>query len=105
MVDRSKTEFYVDFLQAFEINLQLIMSARGTVNAEMLEYLGLANKDKTVILNVIREDQVADALAALDEKFHTIRNGKGIAFTVPLSRVAIYQFMSNNRQSLREESR
>ena len=108
VVDRNKTEFYVDFLQSFEINLQFMMSARGTAKDDMLDYLGLANKDKAVIINVIREDQVADALSALEEKFHTIRNGKGIAFTVPLTStigVAIYQFLSNNKLSLREESR
>ena len=38
----------------------------------------------------------------LEEKFETIRNGKGVAFTVPLSSVigvSMYQFLSNNRQS------
>ena len=97
----------MDFLQSFEINLQFMMLARGTVKDDMLEYLGLASKDKAVIINVIREGQMADALSALDEKFHTIWNGKGIAFTVPLTStigIAIYQFLSNNRLSLQEES-
>ena len=64
--------------------------------------------DKAVIFNIIREDQVANTLAALDEKFHTIRNGKGIAFTVPLTGtigVAIYQFLSNNRMTTKEAGR
>ena len=37
----------------------------------------------------------------LEEKFETIRNGKGIAFAVPMSSVIgvnLYQFLSNNRQ-------
>lgn len=108
VVDRNKTEFYMDFLHSFEINLQFVMSARGTAKDDMLEYLGLASKDKAVIINVIREDQISEALSALEEKFHIIRNGKGIAFTVPLTStigVAIYQFLSNNRLSLREENR
>ena len=36
----------------------------------------------------------------LEEKFVTIKNGKGIAFAVPLSSVIgvnLYQFLSNNR--------
>ncbi len=105
VVNRNKTEFYIDFLHNFEINLHTIMPAHGTAKTEMLEYLGLMDDDKAAIFNIIREDQVANTLAALDEKFHTIRNGKGIAFTVPLTGtigVAIYQFLSNNRMTTKE---
>lgn len=108
VVNRNKTEFYIDFLHNFEINLHTIMPAHGTAKTEMLEYLGLMDDDKAVIFNIIREDQVANTLAALDEKFHTIRNGKGIAFTVPLTGtigVAIYQFLSNNRMTTKEAGR
>ena len=37
----------------------------------------------------------------LEEKFATIKNGKGISFAVPLSSVIgvnLFQFLSNNRQ-------
>ena len=108
VVNRSKAEFYIDFLHNFEINLHTVMPAHGTAKTEMLEYLGLVDDDKAVIFNIIREDQAPTALAALEEKFHTIRNGKGIAFTIPLTGtigVAIYQFLSNNRMTIREAGR
>ena len=108
VVNRSKAEFYLDFLNGFEINLHTIMPAHGTAKTEILEYLGLADDNKAVILNIIREDQIPAALAALEDKFHTIRNGKGIAFTVPLTGtigVAIYQFLSNNRMTTKEAVR
>lgn len=108
VVNRSKAEFYLDFLNGFEINLHLAMPAQGTAKTEMLNYLGLVDDQKAVILNVIREDQIAATLAALEEKFQTIRNGKGIAFTVPLTGtigVAIYQFLSNNRMTTKEVER
>ena len=38
------------------------------------------------------------ALSALEQKFKTIKNGKGIAYTIPLTGtigVAIYRFLSN----------
>ena len=47
-----------------------------------------------------------DAVAALDEKFKTIKGGKGVAFTIPLSSVIgtlIYRFLSNNRTPVKEE--
>lgn len=98
VVNKNKAEFYTDFLQSFEVNMQMVMRAHGTAGSEMLHYMGLEESEKTVIFSLIREDRAAAALAALDEKFHTIRGGKGIAYTVPISGVigaAIYQFLSN----------
>lgn len=98
VVNRSKAEFYLDFLQSFEVNFQTAMAASGTAGAETLRLLGLSDTDKVVIFSVIREDRATAALDALDEKFKTIKNGKGIAYTVPMTGtigVAIYQFLSN----------
>ncbi len=100
VVNRNKAEFYADFLQSFEVNMQLITNAEGTASKETLHYLGLVETDKAVIFSVIREDRVAEALAALGQKFKTIKNGKGIAFTTPMTGtigVAIYQFLSNTQ--------
>lgn len=98
VVNKNKAEFYTDLLESFEINMQMVMRAHGTAGSEMLHYMGLEESEKTVIFSLIREDRAPAALAALDEKFRTVRNGKGIAYTVPLSGVigaAIYQFLSN----------
>ena len=98
VVDRRKAEFYVDILQSFEVNMQITLSARGTAKTEMLELLGLAESDKSVIVSVIKEERAQEALATLEEKFKTIKNGKGIAYTVPMTEtvgLAIYQFLAN----------
>ena len=99
VVNRSKAEFYIDLLHSFEVNMQMTMAAWGTASTEMLTYLGLTDSEKALIVSVIREDMEKAALAKLEEKFNTIKNGKGIAYTVPLTStigVAIYQFLSNN---------
>lgn len=99
VVNRPKADFYIDLLSAFEINMQLILSAQGTANKEALNLLGLEDSDRTVILSVIRRDMAEKALDALETRFRTVKNGKGIAYTVPLSStvgVAIYRFLSNN---------
>ena len=52
------------------------------------------------ILDVAREDMVDTIMNCLEDKFHTIRNGKGISFAVPLSSVIgvnLYRFLSDNR--------
>jgi hypothetical protein len=99
VVNRSKAEFYLDLLQSFEVNMQMAMAAWGTASTEMLSYLGLTNNEKALIVSVIRDDMEKAALEALEEKFNTIKNGKGIAYTVPMTStigVAIYQFLCNN---------
>ncbi|MBE6586623.1 MAG: hypothetical protein E7645_08950 [Ruminococcaceae bacterium] len=100
VVNRNKAEFYADFLQSFEVNMQLITNAEGTASKETLHYLGLVETDKAVIFSVIREDRAGEILSALEHKFKTIKNGKGIAFTTPMTGtigVAIYQFLSNTQ--------
>ena len=98
IVMRDKAELYLALLMGFDVNLQLSMTAQGTAGVEMRRYLGLSDSDRAVIFSVIREDRADEALRYLEEKFRTVKNGKGIAFTVPMSGVigvAIYQFLSS----------
>lgn len=99
VVDRQKAEFYLDVISQFRVNCQLVTGGLGTAGSELAELLGL-NLHKAVILSVIREDETDAVMNCLEEKFETIRGGKGIAFAVPLSSVIgvnLYQFLSDNR--------
>ena len=105
VVGRNKAEYYLDLIQSFDVNLQMSVLSRGTANAKMMELLGLTDTEKTVIFSVIHENKVPNAMEMLDLKFRTIKNGKGIAFTIPLSSVIgtlIYGFLSNNRTTVKE---
>ena len=99
VVDRNKGEFYLDVLSQYEVNFQTLINGTGTARTEILDMLGL-NNNKAVIVSVIREDLTDTVMKVLEEKFRTIRNGKGIAFAVPMSSVIgvnIYRFLSNNQ--------
>lgn len=100
VVDRGKGEFYMDVLSQYEVNCQMMLPGMGTATSEVVNMLGL-NRHKAVILSAVREDRVEEIINALETKFETIKNGKGIAFAVPMSSivgVSVYQFLSNNRQ-------
>ena len=100
IVDRPKAEFYLDVLSQYEVNCQIVAPGLGTATSEMVDLLGL-NPHKAVLVSIIREDLVDTIMKVLEEKFHTIRNGKGVAFAVPMSSVIgvnMYRFLSNNRQ-------
>ena len=99
VVDRPKSEFYLDVLSQFEVNLQVVVGGVGTAQTEFVEMLGL-NTQKAVIFSIVREDMVPAIIECLENKFRTIKKGKGIAFAVPLSSVIgvnLYQFLSNNK--------
>ena len=99
VVDREKAEFYMDVLSQFDVNFQMVTPGMGTANSELVSLLGL-NMHKAVIMSVVREDQVDTVMNTLEDKFETIKNGKGISFAVPLSSIIgvnLYRFMSNNR--------
>ena len=99
VVDRPKGEFYLDVISQFDVNCQLVMGGLGTATSEVVELLGL-EPHKAVILSVGRENLVDTVMETLEDKVQTIRNGKGIAFAVPLSSVIgvnMYRFLSDNR--------
>ncbi|MBP5223885.1 MAG: hypothetical protein J6Z35_12110 [Lachnospiraceae bacterium] len=98
IVDKRKADFYEDLIQSFEINMQIIAAAKGTAEEKMLEYLGLFNNEKAVIFSIVREDRLDDIAAALEERFESVKGGKGIAVSIPLSSImgaSAYGFLSN----------
>ena len=101
IVERSKSTFYADVIEGFEVNLQTILYGHGTASSEQLSLLGNIDNDKAVILSVIRADKARAILSTLEEKFEKVKNGKGIAFTVPFNSVVgvwAYRFLSNAKE-------
>ena len=100
IVNRSKALFYTDLLEQYEINMQMTLYGNGTANSEMLGLLGLVETEKAVIMSIVREDKIKDIKMVLTEKFDKVKDGKGIAYTIPMQSiigVSIYQFLANNQ--------
>lgn len=100
VVDKKKADFYIDLLTGFRVNMQLCVAGTGTATSETLSMLGLDGDDKAVIFSVIRDNRVKEALSLLEEKFRTVKNGKGIAYAIPLSSVigvASFKFLADRR--------
>lgn len=106
VVDRSKSLYYLDLLEQFEINMQTVIYGKGTAGTEMMSLLGLQDNNKAIIISFVREDKIEEIKETLSEKFQKIKNGKGIAFVIPMKSiigVSIYQFLSNNKSFIKEE--
>lgn len=100
VVNRAKADFYMDLIQTYHVNMQMGLLAHGTASKQTLAFLGLANTEKTVILSVVREDMIPKIMDVLEDKFNTIKGGKGIAYTVPMTAligVAAFGFLSDLR--------
>ena len=100
IVNKGKGNFYYDQIESFGANMQLLVDGTGTGSAEINNMWADFNKDRDVILSFVPEDNANTILKMLDEKFETVRQGSGIAFSVPISSiigVKTYQFLVDNR--------
>ena len=95
IIDRKKVDFYVSNLEGFGANIQEIIYASGTTPRK--DILGIKVSEKAVILSVVREDRIKEILATYEDKYFQTKNGKGIAFTIPIKSmigVMLYQFLA-----------
>ena len=100
IVEQRRAIYYNTLIQSFDVNFQVVTQGRGTAASELLGTLGLTAGEKSVIWSVVRKDRVKDILETLEDRFHKVRGGKGIAVTVPLSSVIgrlSYGFLANER--------
>ena len=88
IVDRGKGDRVVDLCRARHVAVQLVMLGHGTASAEVMDYLGLDEPEKDIVLSLVPGALVAPLLADLTLALGFSRPGKGIAFTVPLSGIS-----------------
>ena len=95
IIDRKKVDFYVSNLEGFGANVQEIIYASGTTPRK--DILGIKVSEKAVLLSIVREDRIKEILATYEDKYFQTKNGKGIAFTIPIKSmigVMLYQFLA-----------
>jgi len=87
IVDRKKGSKITDLLDDRGLHFHLIFLGRGTANNEILEYLGLGETEKDIVVSVIREELIDDIFEDLKNKIRIETPAKGVAFTVPVSSI------------------
>lgn len=75
------------------VKFNLIILGKGTANSEILNYLGLGEIEKDIVLSIVHEDNINSILKKLNERFHLKEPGNGIAFTIPLSSVGSFKML------------
>ena len=106
IVHNEKAAYYSSLIQSSQANLHLTIPAKGTSHL-ILDYLGLSEKPKSLIISIVRADQSAGLIDLLDQTFKKGKNYKGVAFTVPMSSIIgtlVYGFLSNDRRTVKEKA-
>lgn len=87
IVDRKKGSKITDLLDDKGLHFHLIFLGRGTANSDVLEYLGLGESEKDIIVSLIKEELVEDVFEILKHDFKLENPAYGVAFTVPVNSV------------------
>ena len=106
VVHNDKAAYFSSLIQSHKANLQLTVPAKGTTHL-ILNYLGLTEKPKSLVMSVVRADQAASLIDLLDQTFKKGKNYKGVAFTVPMTSVIgtlVYGFLSNDKRTVKQEA-
>lgn len=98
IIPRTKTDFYLSVLEGYDVNLQTVLYARGTAPSDLARMLGVIDDKKAVIVSVVPEDRISEVLVRYEDKYFKTKNGRGIAFTIPISStigIVTYKFLAN----------
>ena len=72
-------------LSARGVYCSAVAMGTGTAGGEILQWLGLASKDKDVAMALIRGDIAQEVMRMAEDIFSLTVSGSGIVFTVPLA--------------------
>ncbi|NLC76355.1 MAG: P-II family nitrogen regulator [Clostridia bacterium] len=88
IVDRGQGNRVVDVFRNRQVYLQFVCLGHGTADSEILDYLGLGDTKKDLVLSLVPASAVQNLLDTIVHKMKLNYPGKGIAFTVPLSGIS-----------------
>ena len=106
ITDRNRKKKFEEFYKKNEHMVFFTTLGRGTANSEMLDYFGLEESEKVVILSVVTEETWKKLRREMIVKMQIDVPGTGIAFIVPLSSIGgekTLHFLIQSEQFEREE--
>lgn len=88
ILDRGRGSRAVELYAAAGIRHHCALPGLGTANSDLLDYLGLGETGKDVILTLLPEGQIPPLFQAAREVLQLSRPGNGILFVMPLSAIS-----------------
>ncbi len=87
IVNRGNGEKVTEMFRENEVMFNIIALGKGTAKSDILNYLGLGETEKDIVLSVIQEDKISFIIKNLKERFNLKEPGNGVAFSIPISSV------------------
>lgn len=84
-------EFEQELLKIYNeqhIPFHLISHGQGTASSQILDYLGLGDTKKFVIISIIPDYRISKVFDILKNKMHFNMPGRGIAFTIAITGIS-----------------
>lgn len=88
IVDRGRSKKVVDLIKSEGLPFHYACLGHGTANSDIMDYLGLGEPRKDLVLTFVPAPLAPALLAKAAEKLQLSIPGKGIVFTMPLSSVS-----------------
>lgn len=107
IVDRGQGNRVVNIYRNRHVYLQFVCLCHGTASSEILDYLGLGDTKKDMVLSLVPDSAVENLLDSIIQKMKLSYPGKGIAFTVPLSGISgmVSQLVTKDQSMMEGESK
>ena len=108
IVDRKSAKKYLELFQKNDLHIALTTLGLGTVNNEVMDYLGFESNEKTVLFLVLHDTHWVILKKQMEKILKIDAPGGGISFIVPLSSVGgrkVLEFLlENNKYEKGEET-
>lgn len=88
IVDRGRGEAAVETLNRIHESIHMISLGKGTASSEVMDYLGLDEPEKDIVMSLIPQPLEKRLLRALGDGLSLSAPGKGIAFTLSLDSIS-----------------
>ena len=88
IIDRGKGNDVVEILKESGVTYNLASPGYCASGSDIMDYLGLSNRERDLVLSVVTEDKVDSVLKKLLYKLDLDEPGNGLAFTIPISGVS-----------------
>lgn len=88
IAEKTKSEKYIEYFAENNINFTLGRYGKGTASQEMLDYLGIGEREKCVMFSFTTMEKSKIVLKDMEKRMQLKKIGEGLAFTVPISAVS-----------------
>jgi len=88
IIERGRGDDVVNILRESGVTYNLVSPAHRATGSAIMDYLGLSNPERDIVISVVTEDKVEGILKKIMYKFNMEQPGNGVAFTIPITGVS-----------------